>query len=327
MHKIFTIIILLLVSTYVFSKDIFQQKMILMGSSFDITVLAENEIQGNKYINLAIDEIKRIEGIISSWDQGSETSAINRNAGIKPVVVSRELYNLIERSVLISKITDGAFDITYASIDKIWKFDGSMHMKPTKEEVQQSVSRVGYAQIELQKEKQSVFLKNKGMKIGFGGIGKGFAADKAKQLLINSGVEAGIINASGDMNTWGVQPNGEEWFVAITNPMNKKLAFGTLPISNKAVVTSGNYEKNVVFGGIRYAHIINPKTGYPSTGIASVTVIAISAELADALATSVFVMGVGVGLNRINQLPNIECIIIDNNGEIHKSNHISINEY
>lgn len=163
------------------------------------------------------------------------------------------------------------------------------------------------------------------MRIGFGAIGKGYAADKAKELLISKGAEAGIINASGDMNTWGKQTNGEEWKVAITNPMDKNKAFALLPIYNSAVVTSGDYEKYVSFNGVRYSHIIDPRTGYPATGIISATVFAPKAEMADALATSVFVMGIDAGINRINQIPNVECIIIDDKGEIHNSDHIKIN--
>ena len=172
----------------------------------------------------------------------------------------------------------------------------------------------------------TVFLKLEGMKIGFGAIGKGYAADKAKSLLISKGVPSGIINASGDMNTWGKQPNGNEWKVAITNPMDKNKVFALLPITNGAVVTSGNYEKYVNFNGKRYTHIIDPRTGYPSTGIISVTVFAPKAELADALATSVFVMGKEAGLDRINQLPKIECIIIDDKGNITKSKNIEIDK-
>ena len=128
------------------------------------------------------------------------------------------------------------------------------------------------------------------------------------------------------MSSWGKQPNGQQWTIAITNPINKEKAFAVLPISDKAVVTSGDYEKFVVFNGIRYAHIINPKTGYPSTGVISVTVFAPSAELADALATSIFVMGVEVGINRVNQLPNIDCIIIDEKGGVFASSNININD-
>lgn len=295
-----------------------------MGSRFDITVVAADSSEADKDIEMAIGEINRIEKVISSWDPKSQTSQINRNAGIKPVKVSPELFSLIERAKGISRLTDGAFDISYASMDKIWKFDGSMTKMPSEEEITASVSEVGYQNIILDKENSTVFLKLPGMKIGFGAIGKGYAADKAKALLMEKGVSAGIINASGDMNTWGKQPGGKDWEVAITNPMNKNKAFALLPLKQGAVVTSGDYEKFVTFNGVRYAHIINPKTGYPSTGIISATVFAPKAELADALATSVFVMGKDVGINRIDQLPQIECIVIDDKGNIFTSKNIKI---
>ena len=163
------------------------------------------------------------------------------------------------------------------------------------------------------------------MKIGFGAIGKGYAADKAKKILIKKGVKSGIINASGDMNTWGVQPNGNSWKVGITNPLNKNKIFAWFPLHNNAVVTSGNYEKYVTFNAKRYTHIIDPRTGYPSQEIVSVSVFASSAELADALATSIFVMGVDVGLNLINQLKGVDCVIVAGDGTISSSKNIDIN--
>ncbi len=322
----FIILLLLLFSCRVNAQETVHRELLLMGSRFDIYVVSEDSVSSERYIDLAIAEIKRIEGIISSWDANSQTSSINDAAGIKPVVVCDELFNLIERCITISKITDGSFDISYASMDKIWKFDGSMTSLPSEEAILASVSKIGYKNIILNKEKSTVFLKNKGMKIGFGAVGKGYAADMAKDLLIAKGVLAGIINASGDMNTWGVQPDGTEWNVAITNPMSKDKAFAVLPISNKAVVTSGDYEKYITIEGKKYSHIINPKTGYPTSGIISVSVFAPKAEVADALATSIFVMGVEVGIDRINQLPDIDCIIIDDKGEIHTSKNIHINE-
>lgn len=297
-----------------------------MGSRFDITVTAKDSIKADVYIDLAIAEITRIEKLISSWDVASQTSEINRNSGIIAVAVNPELFELINNAIAISKLTDGAFDISYASMDRIWKFDGSMTRMPSKEQIKTSIAKVGFENIILDEEKSTVFLKTPGMKIGFGAIGKGYAADKAKALLIKKGVASGIINASGDMNTWGKQPDGSEWKVAITNPLDKNKVFALLPITNGAVVTSGNYEKYVNFNGKRYSHIIDPRTGYPASGIISVTVFAPKAELADALATSVFVMGKEAGLDRINQLPKVECIIIDDKGNISKSNHIEINK-
>lgn len=307
------------------AQEIFQRKLKLMGSRYDITVVANDSIEANNYIDIAANEISRIEKIISSWDSNSQTSEIIRNAGIKPVVVGKELFDLIKRSIAISKLTDGAFDISYASMDKVWRFDGSMKKMPTENEIKTSVEKVGYQNIILNEENYSVFLKLKNMKIGFGAIGKGYSADKAKDLLISKGVVAGIINASGDMNTWGKQPNGDDWKVAITNPLNKEKAFGLMPITNGAVVTSGNYEKFVTFNNVRYSHIIDPRTGYPASKIISVTVFAPKAELADALATSIFVMGSDVGINMVDQIPNTECIIIDDEGKIYKSQNININ--
>ena len=306
------------------SQNIYKQKTYLMGSDFEITVVSKTQLEADKQIAIAIGEISRIEALISSWKTTSETSNINKNAGVNPVKVSEELFSLIQRALQISNLTDGAFDISYASMDKLWKYDGSMTQMPSKEAIKKSVAKVGYQDIIVDPKNSTVFLKNKGMKIGFGAIGKGYAADKAKKLLISNGVSGGIINASGDINSWGSKPSGSSWQVAITNPLNKNKAFAMLPIKD-AVVTSGNYEKYVTFNSRRYSHIIDPRTGYPSQGIISVTVFAPKAELADALATSVFVMGVETGIDRINQLKAVVCIIITDTGNIITSNNLTLN--
>lgn len=296
--------------------------MNLMGSRFEITVVAANEEIGYINIEEAAAEIKRIEKMISSWDVESETSLINKNAGIKPVKVSLELFKLIERAKQISEITDGAFDISYASMDKIWKFDGSMEYMPTVSEIKKSISKVGYKKIVLNSDGHTVFLKQKGMKIGFGAIGKGYAADRAKELLVSKQVRAGIINASGDLTTWGTKASGEKWLIGIANPLSKDKIFSWLPILESSVATSGNYEKYVTFKGKKYSHIIDPRTGYPSTGINSVSIFAKSAELCDALATAIFIMGRDTGMALVNQLRGTEVIIVDANNKIHKSNGI-----
>jgi thiamine biosynthesis lipoprotein len=298
----------------------------LMGSRFDITIVVPDETAANHYIDMAIEEISRIEKLISSWNPSSQTSEINKNAGISPVKVDQELIDLIERCITVSKITDGAFDITYASMDKVWKYDGSMAQMPSKEAIKNSVAKIGYQNIVLDKKAQTVFLKLEGMKIGFGAIGKGYAADKVRSMLKAEGVKAGIINASGDLTTWGKQADGKDWMVGITNPLNKDNIFSWFPVVNAAVATSGNYEKYVTFNGVKYSHIIDPRTGYPSTGIQSVTIFALSAELCDALATSVFITGTETGLNMIDQIKGVECIIIDDQNNIHTSQNIELNK-
>lgn len=293
-----------------------------MGTRFEITVIAPNEDIGYINIDEAVSEIKRIEKIISSWDDASETSLINKNAGVKPVRVCRELFQLIERSKKISEITDGAFDISYASMDNIWKFDGSMDRMPNDGELQRSISKIGYQKIILDSKEQTVFLKEKGMRIGFGAIGKGYAADRAKELLVSKQVKGGIINASGDLTTWGTKVTGEKWLIGIANPLSKDKVFSWLPVVESSVATSGNYEKYIVLNGKKYSHIIDPRTGYPTTGINSVSIFAKNAELCDALATAVFIMGRDSGIHLINQINGVEAVVVDDGNKIHKSTGI-----
>ena len=294
----------------------------LMGTQFEITVVAPNEDIGYINIDEAVSEIKRIEKMISSWDEDSETSLVNKNAGIQPVKVSEELYNLIDRALKISKITDGAFDISYASIDKVWHFDGSMNRMPTSDEIRKSVAKIGYENIVLNPKERTVFLSKPGMKIGFGAIGKGYAADRAKELLVSKQVKAGIINASGDLTTWGTKADGGSWMVGISNPLDKTKVFSWLPVVESSVATSGNYEKYVVFQGKKYSHIIDPRTGYPTSGVNSVSIFAKKVELCDALATAVFVMGRDTGLHMINQMDGVEAVVVDSENKIHKSSGV-----
>lgn len=296
----------------------------LMGSRFDITVVANETTEADAYIDTAITEITRIENLISEWRPQTQVSAINKHAGISPVKVDRELLQLTERALYFSKITDGAFDISFAAMDKIWKFDDSMTEMPSTEAVKKSVEKVGYKNIIVDTLASTIFLKLPGMKIGFGSIGKGYAADKAKALLIEKGVKAGIINASGDMNTWGTQANGKPWTVGITNPMNKNKVFAVFPLQETAIVTSGSYEKFVVLNGTRYSHIINPKTGYPATGVSSVTVMGASAEMANGFSTSIMVLGKDNGLKFIEQFPEYKCIIVTDKGKKYSSKNVNL---
>lgn len=325
MKNIFVLILFFSINS--FGQLVYKKKASLLGSPFEITVIAKDTIEGDMFCNLAISEVKRIENLISDWIPTTQISLVNQNAGIKPITVDNEVFQLVERAIQISKLTDGAFDISYASLDKIWKFDGSMREMPSAEAIKKSIEKVGYQNIYLNTQDTTIFLKNKGMKLGLGGIGQGYIADKIKFLLQENGCNSGLVNVSGDINTWGKQLDGKPWTVGIINPMNKNKIFATFPLVDSAVETSGSYEKYVTFNGKRYSHIIDPRTGYPSSGIISVSVFAKKTELADALATAIFVMGVDVGLNRINQLPGIDCIIVDDKGGIHVSKNIDIKKY
>ena len=305
--------------------DKFTESVKLMGNNFAITVVTDNGIDASAYIQLAIEEIRRIEQLFTTYKPESQTNRINDAAGIMPVTVDAEVFNLIERSIAISKITQGAFDISYGSIDKtLWNFDKEMTQLPSVEEARKMVHLIDYRNIILDKENSTVFLKEKGMRIGFGGIGKGYAAEMAKKVLIDNGISSGIINASGDLTAWGLQPNGKQWTIGIANPDFPQQAFSYLNISNKAVATSGNYENYVMIGGKKYSHTIDPKTGLPITGIKSVTIISDNAEFADAMATPISVMGINAGLYLINQIPDLYCIIIDDNNKVYTSKNINL---
>jgi thiamine biosynthesis lipoprotein len=304
---------------------VYKRVVKLMGNRFETIVVSDDKFWAEQKIDVAIAEIKRIEKLFTTFDEGSQTNLINRNAGIHSVKVDREVYNLVARSLKISELTQGAFDITYGSIDKrFWNFDVSMTSLPDAATAKQTVRLINYRNVILDEKAGTVYLKNKGMRIGFGGIGKGYAADRAKYILQQEGVASGIVNAAGDLITWGTQPNGSQWTVGIADPNIKHHPFSYLNISNMAVATSGNYEKYAIINGEKYSHTIDPKTGFPVSGIKSVTIISPNAELADAMATPVMVLGIKVGLDLINQINHIACIIIDDHDRLYTSSNIKI---
>jgi thiamine biosynthesis lipoprotein len=313
------------IETLTIAPTIHRKVLKLMGNRFEITVVSENEVWAKNRIYDAIIEISRIEKLLTTFSESSQTNLINRNAGIAPVKVDQEVFDLIKRSKRISDITQGAFDITYGSVDKkLWNFDKTMTALPDTQLARQSVHLINYRNVILDEKNCTVFLKEKGMRIGFGGIGKGYAAERAKIILKQKGVQSGIVNAAGDLTAWGLQPNGEEWTIGIADPNVAKHPFSYLSITDMAIATSGNYEKFVMIGGKKYSHTIDPKTGLPVSGIKSVTIISPNAELADAMATPVMIMGIKAGLDMVNQVRGLNCIIIDDDNKIYTSKNINL---
>jgi thiamine biosynthesis lipoprotein len=311
--------------TLTIASSLYRKSLKLMGNRFEISVVSDNEIEALDKINDAIAEISRIEKLLTTFSDSSQTNLINRNAGIAPVKVDREVFDIIQRSKRISEITQGAFDITYGSVDKkLWNFDKNMTSLPDEETAKNSVHLINYRNVILDDRKCTVFLKEKGMLVGFGGIGKGYAAERAKYILQQKGIKSGIVNAAGDLTVWGFQPNGKEWTIGIADPDSAHLPFSYLSVTNMAIATSGNYEKFVTINGKKYSHTIDPKTGLPVSGIKSVTIISPNAEIADAMATPVMIMGIKVGLNLVNQVKGLACIIIDDNDKIYTSKNINL---
>jgi thiamine biosynthesis lipoprotein len=301
------------------AQESYSETLLLMGSRFSFTAVAKDETQARAVIQKGIDEVTRIEKLISSWDEGSQTSAINREAGKKALSVGKEFYQLVSRCKKVSELTGGAFDITFAGVEKLWRFDGSMKELPDSSSVRESIRYIAWEKLNLMKIVDNglwmkVGLQDSLMRMGFGAVGKGYAADRAKEVMKQAGAFSGIVNAGGDLNAWGQGPEGGPWQLAIANPILPDKPIGYLKLSDMAVVTSGNYERYAYIDGKRYGHIIDPRTGWPAQGLVSVTVVCPSAELADALATAVFVMGKQEGLSLINQLKGIECLVIDEDG-------------
>ncbi len=295
-----------------------------MGGRFDITIVAQDSATAEAGIDAVIVEITRIENLISDWKPDSQVSEVNANAGIRPVKVAAEVFGLTERAIALSKLTNGAFDISFAAMERVWKFDGSMTEMPSADAVKRSVENVGYQNIILDKEEGTIFLKKKGMKIGFGALGEGYATDRCRDMMLKEGIKAGIVNGSGDMSAWGKQPDGRDWVIGITDPGRPGELFAVVPLRQGAVVTSGSYEKFVVIDGKRYAHIINPATGYPATGLTSVTVFGPGAERANGFSTSLMVMGQEAGMKLINQFPEFSCVMITDDGKVVTSKNFNI---
>lgn len=302
---------------------LFQRNELLMGNRFDLGVVGDDEVKANQALEKSIIEIKRIEALLSTYQANSQINQVNSNAGISPVKVDEEVFNLVERAQRISELTQGAFDLSYGSLDKsLWNFDQNMKQLPSKELAKNAVHLINFKNILLDRANETIFLAKKGMRIGFGGIGKGYAADQAKKVLVGLGFTDGIVNASGDMCAWGKRADGEDWTVGISNPDFPRDILSEFSLNDSAVATSGNYEKFVLIDGQKYSHTIHPKTGFPIQGIKSVTVFAPFAELADALTTPIAVMGVEVGLHLMNQMKGVACIIIDDANQVFSTKNI-----
>ena len=325
----FMISLLCLSSFGVSQNDLKSHKevLLLMGTRFEITAIADSKEIAKKAVLLGIEEIERIEALISSWDPNSQTSLINNSAG-KEVKVDAELIQLIQRSKKVSHLTNGAFDISFASMSRLYTFDQQEHELPQSMELKKAVALINYQDITCDLERSTIKLEHKGMRIGFGGIGKGYAANRAKKVMSEiAGIQGGLVNAAGDLYAWGENGKEEAWRIQIADPKDINKSLGWLNIDNMSVVTSGDYEKYFTCNGKRYAHIIDPNTGLATTGIKSATVICADTEAGDAIATSLFIMGPEKAIQFVDQIKNIEALIITDNNEIFTSKQLVLNKY
>lgn len=291
---------------------------ISMGSSLEIEVFGPDQALCERAVQAARDEIDRLERMMTDWKQESPLMDVNRAAGISPVKVPPELFFIVERSVRMSELTGGTFDITFAGAGKLWNWRAPEPKVPDPETVKAALKNVGWRNIVLDPKERTIYLKHAGVKIGLGGIGPGYAADLAMGKIRDLGIRNACVNMSGDVMISG-QKGGAPWNVAITHPRRKGETLAVVPVSNAAVSTSGDYERYFMKDGKRYCHIIDPRTGYPADQCQSVTIIAPNTAFADALAKGVFILGPEEGMALAEKCEGVEAIIVAADGTVTRS--------
>ncbi len=283
-----------------------------------MTVVTNDKPGAQRAMESAYGELERLGQLLNFYADDSEVSEINRNAGIRPVKVSPETFAIIEKAVFTSEMTEGAFDITVGPLVKLWDFRKGV--VPEKDAIADRLKRVGYRTIVLDKTAETVYLKNNGAQIDLGGILKGYAADKASQILQKHGFLSGIVTVGGEVRAFGRKPDGSSWVVGIQNPRQKGQAdeiLATIAVSDKSLSTSGDYIRFFEKDGVRYHHLLNPLTGYPAEQCGSVTIVADDGITADGFA-KIFVLGSEKGL-AVAKKAGFDALFIDCTGKISMS--------
>ena len=293
-----------------------------MGTLVTLTVVAPDTSVSDRAMRAGFNEIKRLEELLSTWRQDSEVSLVNAEAGRRPVHVSPETLELIIRSLDMAQLTRGGFNIALGSAVDAWSVTERQHI-PDEGELQQLKPLVDWTSIQVNKVTQTIFLPRKGMRIDIGGIGKGYAADRAVEEMKRAGATGGVVAISGDIKTFGVLPEGNRFPVGIKHPRKEGELIAIVELKDEAVSTAGDYERFFVRDGIRYHHILSPQTLQPARACQSVTIIAKEGIVADGLDTGIFVLGPVEGMMLVEGLPGVEAIIIDEEGRMTVSSGLS----
>jgi len=284
-----------------------------MGTLVTISVVSDRKDRAMAAIDRAFQVMQDIENQASRRIPTSLTSKINQAAGKGDVPVPPDFLGMIKKALEFSKLTQGAFDITIGSITDLYHFEDGQGTLPDPEAIRQRLPLVGYRNIHLDEVHQAVGLTRPGAMIDLGGIAKGFAVNQAVASLQKDGISGGIVNAGGDIRLFGYKPGHKLWNIGIQHPRQTDKIIASLEITDKSVVTSGDYERFFIRNNIRYHHILDPKTGQPARGCQSVTIVSETAT--DAMSTGIFVLGPEKGLALIESLPGIEGLIIDREGK------------
>jgi len=306
---------------------IYRESRISMDTICTITIVSSSKRQAKEAVDAGFAEIKRLEGLLNFFSPDSEITAINRSSGYKPVRVSKETLVIIKKAVRISDYTDGAFDPAVGPLMRLWGFSdkGISGVIPTPQEIKNILPLVDYRKIKINDSTSEIFLEKKGMELDLGGIAKGYAADKAIEVIKSRGIKAALVAIGGDIRGYGLKPDKKPWRVGIQNPRpkseniepqaEKEDIFVSLYLKDAAISTSGDYQRSFIKDGVRYHHILDPKTGFPAGRAMSVSVIAPEGYMADAISTGVFVLGPEKGIKLLESL-GLSGIIVDVNKKI-----------
>lgn len=320
----FTISILLIFSLTILSGCSKDNKVteplskteLLMGTVVTVTLYDSND---EGILDKVFTKVKELESTLSINENGTLVDKINESAGIEPVKVDYDTYTVIKKGLEYAKLSNGLFDISVGPIVKLWNIGLPEAKVPTQEEIDSRIPLVGYSDVELNDEENSVFLKRQGMMIDLGGVAKGYTADVISDILTEEGVKSAIIDLGGNIFAHGLKVDGSTWRIGIQNPFSDRGdIIGTITVKNKSIVTSGIYERYIEKDGIKYHHILSPKTGYPyENEIAGITIISDKSSDGDALSTSVFAMGVEEGMKFVNTQEGIDAIFVTKDNKIY----------
>ena len=290
----------------------------LMGTVVKVTLYDNKD---SNILDKAFDRVREIEQSVSINTSGTILDKVNESSGVEPVVVDEDTFKIVESGVKYSELSNGLFDITIGPLVKLWSIGLPEARVPSQEEIEGVLGYINYNDVVLNKEDNSIFLKNPNMLIDLGGIAKGYTADEISEVLTENNVTSAIIDLGGNVYVHGTKPTGENWNIGIQNPLSTRGdSLGTIKVNNKSIVTSGTYERFIEKDGIKYHHILNPKTGYPyENNISGISIISDKSMDGDALSTSVFAMGIEDGLSFVESQPDVDAIFVTNDKKIYLS--------
>lgn len=288
----------------------------IMGTAIRVELWHSDADAGRAAVAAAMEEMHRIDRLMSPFKPESELSRVNREAARKPVAISRELYDLLARSLEFSTLTHGAFDITFSSVGYL--YDYRRGIKPSAAEIKEKLPAINYRHVQLDPRRTTVKFAHPQVRIDLGGIAKGYAVDTSIAILKQRGIAHALVSAGGDSRVLGDR-HGRPWQVGIRDPRRRDGVVAVLPLADAAISTSGDYERYFEADGVRYHHILNPKTGQSPTEVHSVTIIGADNTTTDALTKGVFVLGVDAGIKLIESIAGLDTVIIDANGRMHFS--------